>query len=139
MASDSSAAGGGPRAFLQKALSTLQAADERVKKLQIRVCAAQERVRQDVGKALLSRLTHSRQRSLQLRPAFASLQAAGGGMNSPTEVSREEDAHLTASRVANRPTGKVSGSLWGPRGARAKGDDQPAKESAPYATHCIYY
>lgn len=124
--------------LLQKALSTFEAADERFKKIQMRVSTTQQRVRQDLGQALASRLTLARQRSLRLGPSFASLHAPGGAMNSPDGTSREDQSHLSASRVASRPSGKVSGSLWGPRGVRAKGDDQPAKENAPYASCCCH-
>ena len=136
-AADAKGAGSAPARFLKKALSTLQAADEHLNQLKAQVGSTQERLRRDFQQAVASRLPGAKQRSLRLGPAFASLHAPGDSASSPSSSLREDDALLCASRVESRPSGKVSGSLWGPRGARAKGDDQPTKENTPYASFCI--
>lgn len=131
---DSNGADNPPARFLKAALSTLQAVDEHLKKIKSQVGSTQERLRKDVEQAVVSKWTLAKQCSRRLGPALASLHAPGGSVSAPNGALREDESLLSASRVESRPSGKVSGSLWGPRGGRAKGDDQPAKENAPYAS-----
>lgn len=127
----SNGAGGAPP-LIRKALSSLKAVDDGLKQLQVQASTTHQRVRQDICSAVASTLASAKQRSRSLRPAFASVHATSDPASSSSDSDREETL-LVGSRTANRPTGQVRASLWGPKRAPGKGDDLPVKENAPCA------
>lgn len=85
--------------------------------------------------ALSSRCRRLRQSSAQRAVAFASVNSPEFKANTADESALrtvEPDGH--ASGTATKP-GKVSGSLWGPRGARATASDQQDSSSQPEAPY----